>query len=244
MHQVNKIQQPRIFGQNMPEGMKPSFHSTSISHQNKNLQNESILSNSGNDMNVLWRSSNDDSMNESVNVLWRSSNDDSMNESAYQPKKPNVSKFTIYEESNVQEGLPSSKVSAMKTMPFKVLSDAELAETGSRGGHDIAAAAQPSDGAKRTEIFEDDSSSSFTEAGVPLSARFPELNATCNTQVFNFNLNAMKVSTPQSKQIQQEDGFSGNDDGLAAARKQLFSGEEPDKKHMSTILEETTKSSG
>lgn len=46
----------------------------------------------------------------------------------------------------------------MKT-PFRTLTAEDLAETGSRGGLDTAATAQPSDGAKR--LIEEESNSSM-----------------------------------------------------------------------------------
>lgn len=53
--------------------------------------------------------------------------------------------------------------------------------------------------------------------------------------MFNFNLNEMKVSTPQPKHVQIS---PANNEALAASRKQLFA-MEPEKRNMSTILEET-----
>ncbi|RZC42274.1 mitotic checkpoint serine/threonine-protein kinase BUB1 beta [Asbolus verrucosus] len=148
-------------------------------------------------------------------------------------KNSTAPKFPIYEQSNLalQEQI-EPKGSAMKT-PFKDLNAEELAETGSRGGMDIAAAA-PVDSAKRLPIYDDDSSSSFDKIVEPVN--FGDLS--CNTQMFVFNLNAMKVSTPQSKQ-----GFTVNCDGdtLKNTRKQLFAetlkGERADKA-LSVIIEE------
>lgn len=80
----------------------------------------------------------------------------------------------------------------MKT-PFKTISHDDLAETGSRGGLDHAAAAQPSDGAKRLPIFEDDSDSYDAPC-----AEYADLNST-NTIAFNAHLNDLKVSTPQKR---------------------------------------------
>lgn len=117
----------------------------------------------------------------------------------------------------------------MKT-PFKIISHDDLVETGSRGGLDNAAAAQPSDEAKRLAIFEDDSNS--CEA-IP---NIPDLNST-NTVMFNFNLNAMKVSTPVGK---QEDHRTIDEENVKSTRKQLFTDND---RALSTILEET-KSSG
>ena len=122
----------------------------------------------------------------------------------------------------------------MKT-PFKDLNAEELAETGSRGGMDIAAAA-PVDSAKRLPIYDDDSSSSFDKVMEP--GNFEDL--TCNTQMFCFNLNVMKVSTPQNK---HQEYVVKNEDSFKKAQKQLFtetSKPEDDKyKILSTILEET-----
>lgn len=67
--------------------------------------------------------------------------------------------FQLYEDSP-----PDQQATAMRTQPFNVIGTAELAETGSRGGLDVAAAAQPSD-AKQPPfiIFEDDSNSPYAE---------------------------------------------------------------------------------
>lgn len=120
--------------------------------------------------------------------------------------------------------------SAMKTA-FKVLNADELAETGSRGGMDVAVTAQPADSAKPgMSLFSDNSSSSFEDL-VGAQNRSDEYD--CNTQMFNFDLNAMKVSsTPYEKrsmvtQLTEEE--------LGASKKQLFA--EP--KALSTIWEET-----
>lgn len=77
---------------------------------------------------------------------------------------------------------------ALKT-PLKDISADDLAETGSRGGLENAAAAQPCDEAKRISIFEDETNSYI------LPNSFPH-NETINTQAFCFNLNNMKASTP------------------------------------------------
>ncbi|KAB0797214.1 hypothetical protein PPYR_08208 [Photinus pyralis] len=209
----------RIFGQNMEEPLI-TFHTSA---QNKIDPN------------------NIDFGNE-INDLWGSAINDTLSVSVHPPQHKNVSKFSIYEESKYQDHL-QPKGSAMKSAPFKVLSDEDLAETGSRGGHDIAAAAQPGDEAKRIVIFEDESSSSMTEMAAPPVSRFSDLNATCNTQAFNFNLNAMKVSTPQAKQVHISPTSS-----LDAPRKQLFSAEietGPVKlgNRCSTIVEETSSKS-
>lgn len=69
--------------------------------------------------------------------------------------------------------------SAMKTA-FKSLNADELAETGSRGGMDVAVTAQATDSAKRVSLFCDNSS----------------MDDTVNTNAF-FSLNTMQASTPQ-----------------------------------------------
>lgn len=117
----------------------------------------------------------------------------------------------------------------MKT-PFKDLNAEDLAETGSRGGMDVAAAA-PVDSAKRLAVFDDDISSSYDKYNEPVN--FGDL--TCNTQTFGFNLSVMKVSTPQKPNSTL--GCSKE------TRKQLFIDEDKTDKVLSTIFEET-KSSG
>lgn len=71
--------------------------------------------------------------------------------------------FQLYEDSPSEQEV-QLKATAMRTQPFNVIGTAELAETGSRGGLDVAAAAQPSD-AKQPPfiIFEDDSNSTYAE---------------------------------------------------------------------------------
>lgn len=103
----------------------------------------------------------------------------------------------------------------------------DLAETGSRGGHDIAAAAQPGDGAKRLLNYEDDSSSSFDER------RNGEGDTSvCNTEVFTFNLNMMKVSTPTKP-------ISDAAEVPKQTCQQLFTEKCETADKLSTILEET-----
>ncbi|KAK5646419.1 hypothetical protein RI129_004883 [Pyrocoelia pectoralis] len=224
LHQIedNRNRRPgektRIFGQNMEEPL--ITFNTTLDHQNKAETNNIDF---GNEMNALWRSTVDESLSTSV----------------HQPQQKNVSKFSIYEGSSHQD-LFQPKGSAMKSAPFNILSDEDLAETGSRGGHDIAAAAQPGDEAKRIVIFEDESSSSLTEMAAPPLSRFSDLNATCNTHAFSFNLNAMQVSTPQPKEVQISNASTHD-----AARKQLFCEEVPSAadKRMSTIVEETSSKS-
>lgn len=116
----------------------------------------------------------------------------------------------------------------MKT-PFKDLNAEDLAETGSRGGMDVAAAA-PVDSAKRLAVFDDDSSSSYDKFTEPVNF----CDVTCNTQTFGFNLNAMKVSTPQ-----KSDFTLGSH---KETRKQLFIDGDKTDKVLSTIFEETKNS--
>lgn len=135
------------------------------------------------------------------------------------PQQKQREPIVIYEE-------PQLNVSAMKT-PIKDLSTDDLAETASRGGLDIAAAAQPCDGAKRIAIFEDDSSSYESRRSIAFD---PALN----TQAFNFNLNAMHVSTPQNNNVTSN---VSNIDALKSSKKQLF--EKEPEKILSVIYEET-----
>lgn len=111
----------------------------------------------------------------------------------------------------------------------RILTAEDLAETGSRGGLDVAAAAQPGDGAKRLLNYEDDSNSSYDERH-----NGDGDTSLCNTEVFTFNLNRMKVSTPTKPT------------GATAAEvpketcQQLFTEKsETANKMLSTILEET-----
>ncbi|XP_044268700.1 mitotic checkpoint serine/threonine-protein kinase BUB1 beta-like isoform X2 [Tribolium madens] len=168
--------------------------------------------------------------------LWNTSKHDTPNTSINIPKS-SVPQFSIYEQSTLalQEHI-EPKGSAMKT-PFKDLNAEELAETGSRGGMDVAAAA-PVDSAKRLPLYDDDSSSSYDK--IPETADFNDL--TCNTQMFGFNLNVMQVSTPQNKQQ-----YPANSEANAAklTPKQLFAEQtlkndgEKYEKNLSTIFEET-----
>lgn len=167
----------------------------------------------------LASSRNSSSDKSHFNNLWRSPGpDDTLSASIMPAPKRN---FEIYEESNLGlQPLVQPRGSAMKT-PFKVLNADDLAETGSRGGLDIAAAAQPGDGGA---IFGDDG------YGVQSS-----LDVSCNTQIFNFDLNAMKVSTPQKVPMSAivEMAVEG---ALPkeGCKQQLFRAET-----LSTILEET-----
>lgn len=126
----------------------------------------------------------------------------------------------------------------MKTA-FKDLNADELAETGSRGGMDIAATAQAADSAKPMPLFSDNSSSSLEDINSANQERCQDLEASCNTQMFNFNLNAMQVSTPQNKRPVLSPNV--NEEEIGNTRKQLFMEpkmQERDKA-LSTILEET-----
>lgn len=114
-------------------------------------------------------------------------------------------------------------------MVLRTLTAEDLAETGSRGGLDVAAAAQPGDGAKRLANFEDENSSSFDER----MQQDSNDSIGCNTEMFNFNLNAMKVSTPK-----KVDGIAV--EAPKGACQQLFTGKTSDDGNkLSTILEET-----
>ncbi|CAG9771963.1 unnamed protein product [Ceutorhynchus assimilis] len=149
------------------------------------------------------------------------------------PKKAPSTPFEVYEQS-MQELPPLAPPNgnAMKTT-FRTL-NADEVETGSRGGMDGAMAAQPIDGAKPSAVipFSDSSSSSYDDP-----EQMAELLDCSSTQQFNFNLNAMRVSTPQDKTSQP---MHSTNDQLESARKALFSKElyQCDKKALSTILEE------
>lgn len=151
-------------------------------------------------------------------------------------RKPKTGSFAVYEQT-MQE-LPMQappKGNAMKTA-FRTL-NADEVETGSRGGMDGATAAQPVDGARPMEPipFSDGSSSSYDDSdGLALAP----LETTCSTQQFNFNLNAMQVSTPQNK-IQNCNEVASEQD-LQNTRKRLFSENKTQDtdKALSTILEE------
>ncbi|KAK9872882.1 hypothetical protein WA026_020236 [Henosepilachna vigintioctopunctata] len=155
------------------------------------------------------------------------------------PKKldtPKQSAIKFYEHSQLREEV-QAKGSAMKT-PFKILNADDLAETGSRGSTDTANAAQPMDSANIKQIFDDSSNSSFEEitANIPYS----DLNASCNTQVFNFNINALKVSTPQPKQNISQNCF----EQVKNTKKQLFEDTSVKKADgLSIILEESNSRS-
>lgn len=162
--------------------------------------------------------------------IWDSPGEESCTTMNLPPKK-NFMRFDVFEESPETpretgnrpppDGRFTPRGSAMKT-PFKVISADDLAETGSRGGLD--AVAQPSDGAKRLPIFEDDDDDDDEEEG-----EGDAFNASCNTQMFNFNLNAMKVSTPQKQTV----AVGVKEQQQQQAR---FGKEE---KSLSTILEES-----
>ncbi|XP_030766596.1 uncharacterized protein LOC115890493, partial [Sitophilus oryzae] len=122
---------------------------------------------------------------------------------------------------------------AMRTA-FRVL-NADEVETGSRGGMDGAMAAQPADGARPMVHlpFSDSSSSSCDDNDVP---GFNPLELSCTTQQFNFNLNAMQVSTPQNKIHISE---VSNEQDLHSTKKRLFGDNKlHEDKALSTILEE------
>lgn len=120
--------------------------------------------------------------------------------------------------------------SAMKT-PIKILSDDELAETGSRGGLDIAAAAQPVDGAIIN--LDEDTNSSYGDAAPYQGMEQGNLDVS-STQAFNFNLTAMKVSTPGQDRL----NAGVNRGEVDSTKKQLFAQD----KVLSTIFEETKNS--
>lgn len=122
----------------------------------------------------------------------------------------------------------SPKGASMKT-PIKILSDDDLAETGSRGGLDIAAAAQPVDSAIIN--LDDDTNSSYGDA-MPYQGMEQGNYDISSTQAFNFNLTSMKVSTP----LQDRLSGSTHTADVESSKKQLFHSEQ---KALSTILEET-----
>lgn len=134
-------------------------------------------------------------------------------------RSPNES---IYANRSVVQMHPRG--SAMKT-PIKILSDDDLAETGSRGGLDIAAAAQPADGAIIN--LDDDTNSSYGDC-LPYQENFD----VTNTQAFNFNLTAIKVSTPVQERLHAGVVNQVNDE---SSKRQLFG----EQQILSTILEET-----
>ncbi|XP_017776519.1 PREDICTED: mitotic checkpoint serine/threonine-protein kinase BUB1-like [Nicrophorus vespilloides] len=158
-------------------------------------------------------------------------------ESNVQPiQKPQVSAFPIFEETGeMLQTIPKmqAKACAMKT-PFKVLTDDDLAETGSRGGLDSAAAAQPVDGAKRLAMFDHDDDSSSGLAAAPPA--ISDLNGT-NTTLFNLNL--FYVSTPENKQ-QNLEANAVDPANVSVLKKELFP---PDNK-LSVIYEELSSTSG
>ncbi|KAL3282790.1 hypothetical protein HHI36_005955 [Cryptolaemus montrouzieri] len=147
---------------------------------------------------------------------------------------PKQSAIKFYEQSHLQDEV-QPKGSAMKT-PFKVLNADELAETGSRGSTDTSHAAQPMDSANVKQIFEEDSDSSLEE--MTTNVVHSDLNTSCNTQSFNFNLNAMKVSTPQPKLNIPQNCF----EQVKNSKKQLFEDETslaPKNVGLTTIFEES-----
>ncbi|XP_030753642.1 mitotic checkpoint serine/threonine-protein kinase BUB1 beta-like [Sitophilus oryzae] len=141
--------------------------------------------------------------------------------------------FVNYEGSPEIPPQAPPKGNAMRTA-FRVL-NADEVETGSRGGMDGAMAAQPADGARPMVHlpFSDSSSSSCDDNDVP---GFNPLELSCTTQQFNFNLNAMQVSTPQNKIHISE---VSNEQDLHSTKKRLFSDNKlHEDKALSTILEE------
>lgn len=105
------------------------------------------------------------------------------------PKK--AANFVAFEQSDLQADV-QPKGSAMKT-PFRDLNAEDLAETGSQGSRDVPMAAQPIQSAV-IEIDDDSDSELLFGKNCEML-----LNNSFNTQQFNFNLAAMKVSTPQPK---------------------------------------------
>ncbi|XP_019868054.2 uncharacterized protein LOC109596895 isoform X2 [Aethina tumida] len=160
-----------------------------------------------------------------LELLWNNSSTSDSSTASLSAPAPK-SKVVVYEQSmtEVPAHTIQPKGTAMKT-PFKALTADELAETGSRGGMDVAETAKAADGAHsrrsvapspvvppvNAALFNDDSSSSYEN---PIQ----DLNATCNTQLFN--LNCMHVSTPETKR-QQEQGVT-TDEEVGSTRKQLF----------------------
>ncbi|XP_022901920.2 mitotic checkpoint serine/threonine-protein kinase BUB1-like [Onthophagus taurus] len=163
-----------------------------------------------------------------IDDLWASKGDlDAETTNKVTPKK-NMNNFVIFNDSNLREPNTQPKGSAMKT-PLKTLSTDDLVETGSRGGLDIAMAAQPVDSARNVTNLDDRN---------PIYQGTGSREVECpDTQMFNFNLNAMKVSTPQSKEQQQQNVERNVNNG--STKKVLF-------ERLSTILEEskTYSSSG
>ncbi|KAJ8920747.1 hypothetical protein NQ315_004887, partial [Exocentrus adspersus] len=158
------------------------------------------------------------------------------------PKSKRTSNhFVVYEQTlqDIHQQRQPKGGSAMKTA-FKDLNAEELAETGSRGGMDIAATAQAADSAKAMPLFSDNSSSSFDDLNAVNKQDYhQDIDTCCNTQMFNFNLNVMQVSTPQSKRPVINSNC--NEEIVGNTRKQLFMEpkvQEKDKA-LSTILEET-----
>ncbi|CAG9838124.1 unnamed protein product [Diabrotica balteata] len=120
-----------------------------------------------------------------------------------------VAPFGIFEQSLEENQLRGS---AMKTA-LKDLNADELAETGSRGGMDVAVTAQATDSAKRIPAFSDNSSSSAEDVYIRDVQGEDDF---VNTEVFSFNLTAMKVSTPQKRDrvlstiLEESKGSSSN----------------------------------
>lgn len=105
----------------------------------------------------------------------------------------------------------------MKTA-LKDLNVDELVETGSCGGMDVAVTAQAADCASQNRDL--------------------DMDASCNTYQFNFNLKEMQVSTPQNKRPVISTACS--EEELGNTRKQLFTEPKSERdKVLSTIFEET-----
>ncbi|KAL1490895.1 hypothetical protein ABEB36_011572 [Hypothenemus hampei] len=145
---------------------------------------------------------------------------------------PRCDAFNIFEQSDQEfPPLAPPKGNAMKTA-FRTL-NADEVETGSRGGMDVATAAQPADGARPMTVapFSDSSSSSCHDDMDDGAVGFDE--SCLDTQQFHFNLNVMKVSTPQNKG--QATAVVKEEEKLMNTKKALFS---ENNKGLSTIFEE------
>lgn len=180
--------------------------------------------------------------------IWDTNSPSPMMDMKRVDKKPH---FAIYEQSSIQEQ-PQLKGQAMKT-PIKTLNTDDLVETGSRGGMDVAMAAQPeADSAKPMPTFSDDSSSSFEDIRNNVVGQQQQqqlfgacapptmdLNDSTSTQTFFFNMNKIYVSTPNNKVTLNNNATS--EEEMLNTKKQLFPETDEDKVKLSTILEEETK---
>lgn len=97
----------------------------------------------------------------------------------------------IFADSNASVRVP--KGTSLKT-PLKDISADDLAETGSRGGLEVAAAAQPCDEARPIPIYEDESNLGNTVAGSAAA-----LDESLNTRIFKFHMSNDNQSTPNVK---------------------------------------------